>query len=163
MINTEQLLKDLDAIFLTWPELAEDEELRQHVLASGTDFHAALTVYLEEMRAAETLCEGIQSRMRTLSERKTRLERKSDAMRALMQKLIEHANEQKVTLPEATISLRTIPPKVIIEDEAQIPDLYMILTKTPDKRLIHSSLKDGEVIPGVTLSNGGTGITVRCR
>jgi hypothetical protein len=105
MFDTRNLLLLLDGLFIEWPELADDEQLKRHVLDNGTDYRAALKVAFEEMREADLLSDAIRNRVGELSLRKARCDRKSDAMRSLMQKLMEHAREHKVVLTEATLSL----------------------------------------------------------
>jgi hypothetical protein len=161
--NPQILTQFLDGLFLCWPELAEDAELRQRVVYQGTDFLKAVTACLNEMNEADSMIEGIAWRRKNLDARMGRLERKSDAMRDLIQKLMEYAQEKKVVLPEATLSLSQKPAFVMILDETQIPSNLFRIKKEPDKARIKEFLLHGQEIPGATLSNGGVGLTIRCK
>jgi hypothetical protein len=163
MFNPQRLIADIDAVFLQFPDLAEDEELKRYVIEHGTDFKPALEACLAAMREAESLAEGIYGRIKTLDDRANRMERKADAMRALMQKILEHAQASKFVLPEATLSLRQIPPSVVIADEAQIPVDYLRIKSEPDKTAIKKALLDGVEVPGACLSNGGISLSVRTK
>ena len=63
-----------------------------------------------------------------------------------------------------TISLRAVPPSVIIHNPDGIPDAYMRQPPAvPDKKLILDRLKAGEDIPGAGLSNGGMTVAISRR
>lgn len=83
-------------------------------------------------------------------------------MRALAMKLLYVADVEKLTLPEATYSMRAVPPAVVILDEDQLPDAACKFTRVPDKTAIKSMLDVGEV-PGATMSNGGRTLSIRVK
>jgi hypothetical protein len=163
MFNPLQLTTDIDAIFLQFPDLAEDEELRRTVLENGTDFLPAVKACLEVMFEAEAMTIGIDTRIESLTTRSHRLERKAAAMRALIQRLMEHAHEKKLTFPEATLSIRQIQRHVVIEDETLLTDEYIRIKREPNKKLIKEMLDHGVVVDGACLSNGGQTLSVRTK
>jgi hypothetical protein len=163
MFDTRNLLLMLDSLFVEWPELADDDQLKRHVLDNGTDFLPALKVAFEEMYEAELLSDAIKNRMGELSQRKARCDRKSDAMRSLMQKLMEHAREHKVVLTEATLSLAQRPSQIVITDETILPPEFVRTKTEPDKTKIKSALLEGKTVEGACLSNGGISLTVRTK
>lgn len=158
-----QLVSDLDAVFLNYPDLAEDEELRRHVLANGTDFLPAIETCLSIMREAETMAEAIELRQDEMNERAKRMYRKRDAMRKLMQRLMEHAHEKKLTFPEATLRIKQISRSVVIEDEKLLPDDFIRIKREPNKKKIKEWLETGDDVPGACLSNGGTTLAIRTK
>jgi DNA repair exonuclease SbcCD ATPase subunit len=163
MFNPQRLIADLDAVYIQFPDLAEDEALRDHVLAHGTDFESAIKTCLRHMLEAEGLEKGLDHLISTFNQRKARLSRKQHAMRALIQKIMEHAQTTKYTLPEATLSLSQRPSHVIITDEAMLPDDFVRTKTEPNKTDIKIALLNGLEVPGAVLSNGGVGLTIRCK
>jgi hypothetical protein len=163
VLNPSRVIADIDAVFLQFPDIAEDTELKGYVLAHGTDFETLIKFCLDQMQEAGEMIEGIRIRVNTLAERCDRFRRKQEVMRALIQKVMEHAGTNKWTLPEATLSLGKRPQQVIITDEAQIPETYKRMKWEPNKAEIKHDLLRGQEIPGAVLSNGGVGLTVRCK
>jgi hypothetical protein len=163
MFNPAQLIRDLDAVFLAFPDLAEDDDLREYVIACGTDFVPAVKACLSQMFEAEGMEKGLDHLIGKFAERKARAVRRQDAMRALIQKIMEHAQTTKYTLPEATLSLAQRRPHVIVTDEAAIPEIYVKYKREPKKSEIGIALLEGKEVPGAVLSNGGVGLTVRTK
>ena len=68
---------------------------------------------------------------------------------------------QSFVAPEGTISVTELPGSVVITEEADIPDDYIIekITRTPDKAALRADLKEGVVIPGAChCRTGSTGM-----
>ena len=75
-------------------------------------------------------------------------------MRALMFSALQWADLRKAELPEATLSIRDGVAKVVIVDEAQIPDDFMRIRKEPNKTAIKDALISGmQEVPGAAMSN----------
>lgn len=63
-----------------------------------------------------------------------------------------------------TASVRMGPPSVLITDEAAIPPTLMRQPPpAPDKIAISKLLRDGQDVPGATLSNGSLQLTIKTR
>jgi hypothetical protein len=163
VLNPQRVIADIDAVFLQFPDIAEDTELKGYVIEHGTDFKMLVEFCLDQMREAETLKDAVDLRRSVLFERSTRLLRKVDAMRVLIQKIMEHAQVSKWTLPEATLSLNQRPVQVVIIEEKDIPDDFCRFKREPDKTALKKALLDGGSVPGCTLSNGGVSLTVRTK
>ena len=63
------------------------------------------------------------------------------------------AELKRAELPEATLSVRSGQPKVLIINEQEIPDEYMRIKKEPDKTRIKAALSGNQNVPGAALSN----------
>lgn len=109
--------------------------------------------------------EGTQSALKTQIEdrqaRKQRSENRVTAHRQALMALLECASLDKLTLPEATLSLRKVPPKPIVTDETAIPDELCRFTRKPDMAAIKAEVEAGAVVSGVTFDNGGQSLTIR--
>jgi hypothetical protein len=163
VLNPQRLIADIDAVFLQFPDLAEDEELRAYVIEHGTDFKRAIQACMNRIREARINGIGIKAIIEELGTRWTREQRAEDAMRSLIQKIMEHAGASKFMLPEATLSIGKAPRSVIITDESKLPPEFVRTKTEPDKAKIKSALLDGEVIEGAELSNGGQTLVVRTK
>lgn len=160
-IAAEDVIKQINNLLAEYPQLAEDEELLKDTLEGNTRFNEIMERFLGEMRENETLAEAVSQRIGKLRERQTRLTHRAQFYRYLMHRLLEWAGIKSVALPEAKISVVNSPEKVIITDESAIPDAFMRITKEPNKAAIKNAMKSGSIIPGASLSNGGTTISVR--
>lgn len=160
-IAAEDVIKQINILLAEYPQLAEDEELLKDTLEGNTRFNEIMERFLGEMRENETIAEAVSQRIGKLRERQTRLTHRAQFYRTLIHRLMEFAGIRSVSLTEAKISVVNSPDKVIITDEAAIPDAFMRVTKEPNKAAIKSALKSGSIISGASLSNGGTTISVR--
>lgn len=157
----EDVIREIQSLLEVYPQLSEDEELFKDTLEGNTSFHEVMDRLLSEMRDNETLAEATAARIGKIRERQTRLVHRAQFYRSLIHRLMDRAGIKSVALPEAKISVVNAPDKVIITDEAAIPDELMRITKEPNKAAIKAALKSGKYVSGATLSNGGTAISVR--
>lgn len=161
VMAAEDVVKEINLLLADYPQLAEDEELLRDTLEGNTRFNEIMERFLSAMRENETLAEAVSQRVGKLRERQTRLTHRAQFYRTLMHRLLERSGVKSVALPEAKVSVVNSPDKVIITDETVIPDAFCRITKEPNKTAIKNALKSGTIIPGATLSNGGTTIQVR--
>ena len=84
-------------------------------------------------------------------------------MRALAFKVLVQAGVKKLELVAATLSIRAGQPRVIITDEARLPEQFVRIKREPDKHLIASHLKAGERVEGAELSNSEPTLAVRVK
>jgi len=162
ILTADNLAREIDNLLASYPELADDEELRADMLEGETDLHNVLTRIVKTRQFAKANADAIKAMMADLDERKARYERKVEAMNSLAQRLIEHAELRKVELPIATISLRNVPPSVVIDDEDALPETCFETKRVLSRTLIKTALQEGDV-PGAHMSNGSTGLTVRVK
>lgn len=161
VLAAEDVIKEINILLAEYPQLAEDEELLKDTLEGNTRLHEIMEKFLSSMRENETLAEAVSQRVGKLRERQTRLTHRAQFYRTLMYRLLERTGVKSISLPEAKISVVNSPDKVIVTDESAIPDAFCRITKEPNKTAIKNALKSGTIIPGATLSNGGTTIQVR--
>ena len=157
----EDVIKEITLLLAEFPQLADDEDLLRDTLEGNTRFNEIMERFLSAMRENETMAEAVSQRIGKMRERQTRLTHRAQFYRSLMHRLVERSGVKSIPLPEAKISVVNSPEKVIITDEAAIPDAFCRITKEPNKTAIKSALKSGTSIPGATLSNGSTTIQVR--
>lgn len=161
ILAAEDVVKEINILLNEYPQLKDDEDLLRDTLEGNTRFNDIIDRLLGEMRDNETLAEAASQRIGKIRERQTRLTHRVQFYRSLIHRLMTTAGIRSVPLGEAKISVVNSPDKVIITDESAIPDAFCKIIKEPNKTAIKNALKSGTMIPGATLSNGGTTIQVR--
>ena len=135
-----------------------DEQLRLDCLEGETDLHEFASRLLahneDDEGIVNALAEQIDDRKVRQDRAKTRIQHRRDMLKALM----DMAGIDKLALPEATISKRDVAPKVIVVDEALLPDSLCKFSRKPDMAAIKAL---ETLLPGLSMDNGGTSITVR--
>lgn len=156
--NLEAEIHDLLAAY---PELAEDDELRADMLEGSTAAFDVLTRLVNIERDADSMGKAIAARIADLNARRQRAEKRKEAMRALMLRIMRMAGIQKAPLVEATVSVSKGRESVEIVDEALVPPRFLKVVKTPDKTAIKEALTAGKKVRGAAMKTGGETITVR--
>lgn len=147
---------------ISYPDMVEDDW--SLALASETDLDEMLTKLVRMIDDARALSEGTEGRLKELKERQDRFDRRIEAYRALILKLMTAANVRKLEMPEATLSIRPAQLRVIGEPDAEaLPDDLVKIERRPDKAAIKNELLAGYPVPGCHLSNGGETLTIRVK
>ena len=152
----------INALKASHPELMEDEEAWTATLESETDLDQVLTSIVRRIEDTKALVIGTRDRFEELSARKRRFEDRVEALRGLAFKLMEASGAHKLEMPEATLTLRAVPPTVVIVDEDKLPDEACKFERKPDKTKIKDMLHKG-VVEGAAMSNGGRTISIRVK
>lgn len=143
--------------------LASDDETLNHDMVEGeTSFLEAIDAALAEIDECDMTITGCKAKEAEIAERRKRAERRAERVRALIEQAIQVADLSTVKLPTATLTVRQVPPKYMIQDESKIPTRFW---KQPDpvldRKALGDAFKEGETIPGVGQTNGGTSLTIR--
>lgn len=141
-------------------ELADDERAWLGLLEGETDLYEWVRRLLGRIEDDEGIGMALAEQISDRTLRKNRAGERIKAHRQAITALLECAKLDKLTLPEATVSVRDVAPKPIVVDEAAIPDEFCRTVKKPDMALIKAGMESGEV-PGVSRDNGGITLTIR--
>lgn len=160
-IDANTVRIQIDAIRRAHPEVFEDEDFAADVLEGETDLFSVLERLEGQVFEAEATAQAITDRKRALDERKARFTARAEAIREMMGGLLDAAGLSKAMLPGATITLRPASPKVVVIDEAGLPDAYWRTKREVDKAALATALKSGTEVPGAMLSNGGRTLQIR--
>ena len=116
--------------------------------------------YLDDL----TLVAALDMRISEMQQRSSRLGQRAEKKRDLVASVMDQGDVKKLTEPDFTASLRTVPPGVIIVDEAQIPDDYW-KPQAPklDRQKLGAALRTGTSVSGALLGNGTTTLAVRTK
>lgn len=141
-----------------------DEETLADTLEGLTDLHEVIAAVVRAAVVDEALAEGLKGHVQLLKERGQRLSGRAAARRRIARDAMLEVELKKVTAPDFTVSLRPAPPRAIIIDETAVP--YDFLKPQPpklDKQSILDALKHGVAVPGATLSNRESILSVRVK
>lgn len=143
-------------------EDADDETLVHDTVEGETGFFEAVERALNEIDECEIVAAGIVDMQKRLSDRLTRTNNRSEKLRGLIDQAFQMAEIKSHKFPTATISSKSIPRKLIVSDESQIPTRFF-KPQPPklDRKELLEALKSGEVVSGADMSNGGTTIQIR--
>lgn len=164
LLSPEVIRQQIANIKLVHPELAEDDEAWAATLESETELHELLTRIVRRIEDTKALIVGTKDRADELKGRKDRFERRVDALRDLLLKMMNAADQLSIELPEATLSVRAGQPKLVGDgDAAELPESLCKISREPDRTKIRDALKAGQTVPGFELSNSETTISIRVK
>ena len=152
-LDAKVVQDEITALLLAYPELLEDEVLREDMIEGQTGTFEFLSSIVRKIGSTKALAGGTADYIGELQERKARLERREQALRSLIGKIMNTAELRKAELPEATISISAGRPKVVIVNEQEIPKNFLRIKTEPDKIRIGTALAAHEHVPGCCLSN----------
>lgn len=140
----------------------DDTEAIRDTIEGETNLHDAIAAVMDDIREDEILVAGIESLAGSLSERKKRLEDRIGWRRAAVERAMAIGELPTLTLPDATLSLKTVPQGLTIVDEAKIPaKFWKAQDPVLDKKTLKDALKAGDVVDGAQLTNGGQTLAIR--
>lgn len=126
-------LVQLNAVRLNLADQFEDDERGYLDLIEGeTDAFEMVRKLLDGIEADEGDIATLKTQMEDRKVRKDRCEARIKARREAIIALMECAGIDKLPLPEATLSVRTVPAGVKVNDPAAVPDEYTVPCPKPD-------------------------------
>lgn len=162
-LDVKHLEREINSLLDAYPELAEDDELRADMLEGSTDIEAIVRRIVRRRNEAKANVAGIKVVMDEWAERKARFQRQGDVANAILKRVLSMAGTNKITLPEATVSITKPRETVEITDLEALPQGYFKTIRQADKTAIGEALKAGETIPGAAMTLGEAGVTIRSR
>lgn len=142
--------------------IGDDDGLAKDTIEGETSLNEAIDSAVKRMIDDHLMIAGLGVMMLEMEARKHRLEARVNAMKTAIAHAMEVAGEKTVHTPAVTISLRKVPPSVLVTEEVLVPSRFW---KTPPPKLsktdVGRALKDGEAVPGASLSNGGMTIALK--
>lgn len=153
----------IEALKSLYPEMTEDADLLADMLEGETDLNAILAKLVDYVLEAESMAEAVKARKNEIAERQKRYERQSDSGRKIIQQLMESACADKVTLPEATLSITKARTSVNVTDLDMLPQGYFRTERKALSKEIKAALEAGDRIPGAELVMGECGLMMRTK
>lgn len=158
-----KLRREADAARSLMQELlGHDEETRHDTAEGETSFFEAIDAALVEMDQCAEIVAGCAAQIEVYNARQTKFNARAERLRGMIEQAMVIADIPSVRRPCATLTVRETKPAPIIADEAAIPTKFW-KPQPPklDKTAINQAVKDGEAIPGVNMTNGGTSLQIR--
>lgn len=141
--------------------VGDDQEMIADAIEGQTGLMEAMDRAVDRIAALEANAAALKEQVHALTERRQRFEVGALKLRDMIKQILADTNLQKVERPRATLSLRKVPPSVIITDATTLPETYLRhKAPEPDKTAIGKALKSGQFVPGAMLSNGSIGLSV---
>lgn len=141
---------------------SDDEQLVADMIQGETSIHELLAKVVEQITTDGGLVKGIDETVKRLKERQDRIEKRIGWFRTAAATAMEVAAIKKLEAPAGTITLKAVPPSVVITDEAAIPSAFWKVPEPRlDKKAVLDALKDNVAVPGAELGNGGQTIQIR--
>jgi hypothetical protein len=160
-LDPAMLEREIQSLIAAYPELADDEELRASMVEGSTEAFDVLARCVANEAEAKAMSTALAARMDDLKIRVSRFEKRREAMRDLIFRVMSAADLRKAELPEATLSIRPGTAKVIVSNEDDLPDDFFRVTRSVDKAAIRDALKAGKFVPGAEMSNGEDTLSIR--
>lgn len=142
--------------------IGDDEEMALVAVEGETGLIEAIAAGVDRISELNAHCEALEIQMKTLGERRSRFEDQALRIKTALHVAMGQAELRKLELPQATLSIRALPPKTEITDEALIPSKFW-KSQDPkmDRKAVLDALKAKEHVPGATLSNGGETLAIK--
>ena len=143
-------------------EFEDDEDLLRDTIEGQTSLHEMIATVLDSIEQDNEHVTGIGKRADDLGVRQQRLKKRIARKRALIEQAMAVGEIKTLELAEATVSLRRAPPKLVVENEADVPSSYWVAQDPKlDRKALTQALRDGDQVPGASLDNGGLSVTIR--
>lgn len=141
-----------------------DPEALALSIQSETNLEEAIDAVFSEIAERESAIAGLKEREQTIAERRCRHEKTVDTLRAVILQAMDLSGVEKVSLPEATISVKKVAPSAEIAEEADIPaEFWEPQPPKLNKKALTEALKEGRAVEGARLGNGGISLAIRTK
>lgn len=151
-----------EGLMQAFPELAEDHAALIDMTEGLTSASDLVAVLVRRSRADEAYANALTAMIRDMTDRRSRYDARADRHRLAAQRLMDACELRRVEMADFTASIRAVPGKVEIDDEALLPDDLCRIVRQPDKAKIKEALAAG-TIPGAHMTNGSESLTVRTK
>jgi hypothetical protein len=147
------------------PSIIDDEKLLLDSIESEAegDPFAVIDRLVAIALEAEDMAELANVRATELAERKARFTRRNERLRGVVLDMLEALGVSRLERVQYTASIGNAPAKVLVAEDAALPDEYVRITRAPNKTAIGDALKAGTVIEGAVMSNPGPRLTLKTR
>lgn len=143
-------------------EITDDPDTLADTIEGETSLHEAIAAVVAGLDEDKMLLDGIKSLQASLAAREARVQTRIDRRRRAIERGMVAGEVQKLELPQATLSMRRVPPALHIVSETIIPDRFW-KPQPPklDKKELGDAIKAGQDVPGATLDNGSMTLAIR--
>lgn len=162
-VNAANTKTAIANIIAAYPELEDDEQLLLDTLEGQTNLFDIASSLVRIKGETDVQSVSLKQWIGELSERKARLERKSDGVKKLIQSLMDAAGVDKLPLAEATVFKTKGRMKVDVRDVNELPQGFYSLERKADTAAIKTALEKSEDVPCASLIQGPDSLTIRIK
>lgn len=142
----------------------DDEQAFLDTLEGESDIDAAasrVVRWMLEQDANANVCKELSA---VYAARASMFANRQERAKGALLDLLNELGVKSMPLPEASLTAKATPPKLLGEaDAAFLPDHLRRTFYAPDKAAIKAALEAGRVVAGYSLSNGGQTLQVKVR
>lgn len=142
--------------------ITEDDEDFIDILSAETDILDRLRKIVRAARYVEAQSKALTEMQAEMRERKARLDRRADSLRSIVLHAMSELGLRKLEAADFSATVAAAKMRVLITDEAALPDEVCVMKRAPSKEAIREALAEGPVA-GAELANGEPSLTVRVR
>lgn len=142
--------------------ITEDDEDFAEILSAETDILERLRSIVRASRYVEAQSKALAEIQAEMRERKARLDLRADSLRSIVVHAMGELGLRKLEAADFSASVAAAKMRVLITDEAALPDDVCSFKRVPSKEAIREALAEGPV-SGAELANGEAALTVRVR
>jgi hypothetical protein len=166
----------------------DDADLVSNTVEGETDLLSSIDMALAEIDETEVLISGLKEKEGQFFARRRAMEERAKRFRALIEQAMAITELARLRRPAATLSLRSLPPDVVVLNEADVPSEFFVPQPPPPPKLNKAALKEAlktlrekvegvsalsdpeeraqalaalPMIPGATLNNGSVSLQIR--
>lgn len=143
-------------------EQYEDTQLKLDSLEGETDYQEWLNWLYDKYKTEQAFEQSVKERIESLNARKQASQGRQKKWKDMMNSIRLAMGEDKISMPEFTISHKKGVYSVNIIDEAKIPEQFFKVIKNVDKTALKKALADQE-IDGAVLMQGEDTYMVRSK
>ncbi len=132
------------------------------LIESECDVLEGLRRIIRAARHTDAQAKALAEMLADGRERKARLERKADRLRAAALWALGELGQKRLDAPDFTATVGNSRPKVIITDEGALPDDVCVMKREPSKTAIAAWLAE-KPCPGAEFGNPSPSLTVRTK
>jgi len=143
----------------------DDQELVADTIEGETTLLEAIRTALDEIDECEIQIVGLKAKEDAFSDRRVRLEKRVDRIKATTEQAMLATDQVNFKLPTGTLTLTKRAPGLIITNEADIPADFWIEQERPapklDRKALLKALNDKIPVQGAGLDNGSYSLSLR--
>jgi hypothetical protein len=158
----EKLKQELEALRGIIAANEDDDQFINDLIEGETSAHETIDRIVIKIQEDQAKVDALGNVISQFQDRKKAFMNKIEAQRATIHKILNLFELPKIETASATISIKRMPPSIVVTDAVAIPLSYWKHEPVLDKKLIKTELLEGKKINGCELSNGGETISIRC-
>ena len=149
-------LYELTQNYMNLQALLEDETISQDLIEAamkevGEDIEEKAQNYAVIMKNLEAEADALEKEEKRLAARKSSLRNRNKILKDNLENSMKAIGKTKFKTNLFSFNISKNPSSVNIYDENLIPDQYIVYTKSVAKKAMLDDIKQGVIIPGVSL------------